>query len=430
MLPTPASVDPCALVARFGAGLSGNFWRLWGSAASANLADGVVAIAIPLAAVRLGASPAELAGIAVAMQAPMLLFGLVAGGLADRIDRRRTMLAVQLLRVAVIGLLAALALFGGLSLPALYLATFILGSGEAFFDTNAQSILPSVVGRERLVAANGRLFATEMLMNSFVGPPLGGILVAVAVPLALTSAAAGFALAALGLVLMTGTFRAEAVAERRRLVTEIGEGVSYLLRHRLLLTLTSMVALGRMGSASFALLPLYAVAPGPMGLSEPQFGLLLVAFGGGSVLGSVVVGTLVKALGRRGVLLLTTLLFGVMSGSPAVTNSSIVVGGASFVAGVCVMAWNVTNVSLRQSVLPPHLMGRVHATHRVIANLAGVLGAALAGAIGELFGLQAAFAAGAAIILVGLLGGFVVTEPRIAAAEATAEVAHLEDGRR
>ena len=404
--------------------MSANFWKLWGSTASANLADGIVLIAIPLIAVGLTRSPAEIAGVSIAAQVPMVVFGLIAGGLADRLDRRWTMLAVQLLRVVVVGGLAVLALAGAVSMPVLYVAAFIIGTGEAFFDTNAQSILPALVGRERLVTANGRLFAAETVMNSFVGPPVGGLLVAIAVPLALSGAAAGYAIAALGLLVLSGSFRAERSEPRRRLTVEIGEGIAYLARHRLLLTLSLMVALGRLGSAPFfALLALYAVAPGPMGLSEPGYGLLLVMFGVGSVVGSVITGRAVALFGRPGVLTLATILFGLGILVPALTSEPLMVGAGFFVAGVAIMAWNVTNVSLRQSLLPQRLMGRVHATHRFMANGAGLLGAVTAGAVGEAFGLPAAFAIGAGIVLVGVLGRFIVTDDRIRAAESLADAA-------
>ncbi len=405
----------------FGGGLPRNYWKLWSSAVSANLADGVTLVAIPLIAVRLTTSPAEIAGVAIAFQLPMLLFGLVAGGLADRLDRRWTMLAVQALRVFVLVAVTVAALVDALSMPVLYAAVFLIGTGEAFFDTNAQSILPAVVGRERLVSANGRLFAAETVMNSFVGPPLGGVLVAIAVPLALGGAALGFALAAVGLVLMSGSFRAERQGPPRRLAVEIGEGIGYLARHPLLLTLSSMVALGRLGSAGlYALLALYAVAPGPMGLSEPAYGLLLVSTGAGSILGSFVTGSAVKVFGRRGVLLITTALFALGVLVPALTTDALIVGAAFFVSGIAIMGWNVTNVSLRQAILPSDLMGRVHATHRVLANSAGLVGAFIAGLIAEAFGIPAAFTVGAAIVAIGLLGGLVVTEERIAAAESEA----------
>jgi MFS family permease len=92
------------------------------------------------------------------------------------------------------------------------------------------------------------------------------------------------------------------------------------------------------------------------------------------------------------------------------------------------MGWNVTNVSLRQSILPARLMGRVHATHRTLANLAGLVGAFVAGAVGEALGLRAAFAVGAGLVLLGLLGRLVVTDERIRAAEAAADVERSSEG--
>lgn len=406
----------------FGAGLPANFWRLWASAVSANLADGIVAVSVPLIAVSLTRSPTEIAGLVVAARLPNFAVGLIAGGLADRLDRRRTMLAVQVLRFTVLSVLAVLALVGALSMPILYAAAFIIGTGETFFDTNAQAIIPAVVGRERLVTANGRLFAAETTMNSFVGPPLGGLLVALSVPLALAAGALGFLLAALGLLLLAGGFRAERTGPPRRLHRDIGEGIAYLARHPLLRTLSSMVAMGRLGSAGFfALLPLYAVAPGPMGLSEPAYGLLFVSFGVGSLVGSFVASWAVAAFGRAGVLGAAQLLFGLVIVLPVVTANALVIGAGFFLGGITVMAWNVTNVSLRQSLLPPQLMGRVHATHRTLASLADLVGAMTAGVVAAAFGVQVAFAIGAAIIIVSVAGRLVVTEDRIRAAEAASE---------
>ncbi|HEX2843856.1 MAG TPA: MFS transporter, partial [Candidatus Limnocylindria bacterium] len=185
-------------------GLPANFWRLWASSAASNLADGLFFIALPLLAVQLTDSPLLVAGLAIAGRLPWLVFVLIAGALADRLDRRQTMRNLQLFRVAVVGLLTALALAGGLSLPILYVAAFVLGVGETLFDTAAQSILPSIVSKERLSTANGRLYGVELVMNQFVGPPLGGVLIGLSVPLVLGSSVVGYALAALGLSLMVG----------------------------------------------------------------------------------------------------------------------------------------------------------------------------------------------------------------------------------
>ena len=402
-------------------GLSPSFWKLWWSSASANLADGITGIVFPLLAVRLTTSPALIAGLAVAQAVPQLLFGLVAGGLADRLDRRLTMIAVQVLRLGVIGSMLALSLVDGISLPALYVAAFVTGTGETFFDTNAQSLLPTLVRKEQLPAANGRLFGAEVLMNTFVGPPLGGLLIALSVPLALASGAAGFAVAALGLLVLSGSFRADRPEERRGLHHEIAEGVRYLFRHRLLLTLTAMVASGRLGSGGFfAVFVLFAVAPGPMGLSEPEFGILFVTFGIGSLLGSLVASRAAALLGRARVLGITQLTFAVGLVVPIFTTSPLIVAGGFLVSGVAAMTWNVTNVSLRQSLLPSALMGRVHATHRFLAYAAGLVGAMGAGVVGEAIGVRPVFAIGAAIVALGFLGRLVVTESRIAEAEAAA----------
>ena len=391
---------------------------------SANLADGIVAIAVPLIAISLTRSPTEIAAVTVAARIPNIAVGLLAGGLADRLDRRWTMLAVQVLRFTVIATVAALALAGLLSMPILYAAAFILGTGETFFDTNAQAIVPAIVGRDRLVTANGRLFAAETLMNSFVGPPIGGLLVAISVPLALGAGALGYLLAALGLLLIAGGYRSEQTRPARRLHVEIAEGIGYLATHPLLRTLSTMVALGRLGSAGFfALLALYAVAPGPMGLSEPGYGLLFVTLGIGSLIGAVVATQAVTLLGRPNVLAGAQLLFGLVILIPALTADALVIGAGFFAGGVAIMAWNITNVSLRQSLLPSHLMGRVHATHRTLANLAEVVGALAAGFIAQAFGLQVAFAVGAAVVIVSVAGRLVVTDERIRAAEAAAETA-------
>jgi MFS family permease len=415
-------VSAPSLIRAFGGGLPVNFWKLWTSSVAANLADGIVAVTVPLIAVRLTSSPSEVANVTVAATLPSILVGLVAGGLADRLDRRWTMLAVQVLRFAVIGGLAVLALFDLLSMPILYAAAFTIGTGEAFFDTNAQAIIPALVGRDRLVTANGRLYAAEDLMNSFVGPPLGGLLIAISVPLALTTGALGFAVAALGLLLITGRFRAERSGPPRRLHVDIGEGIAYLARHRLLRVLSGMVAMGRLGSAGFfALLALYAVAPGPMGLSEPGYGLLLVAIGAGSLFGSVIATRLVERLGRPNVLALAQLVFGLTILIPVFTAEPIIIGAGFFAGGVAIMSWNITNVSLRQSLLPSRLMGRVHATHRTLANVAQVVGAFAAGLIANAFGLRVAFAVGAAVIIVSVAARLVVTEDRIRVAEAAAD---------
>ena len=161
----PASATPA------GTGLGANYWRLWASSAASNLADGVFWIAFPLLAIRLTDSPVLIAGVAVVGRLPWLIFVLIAGALADRLDRRRTMIGVSILRTVVALVIALTIVTNTDSLWLLYVTAFVLGVGETLFDTAAQSVMPSIVRRDDLSKANGRLYAVELTMNQFVGPP-------------------------------------------------------------------------------------------------------------------------------------------------------------------------------------------------------------------------------------------------------------------
>ncbi|CAN5579172.1 MFS transporter [soil metagenome] len=402
-----------------GGGLSSNYWKLWSSAALSNLADGIFTIALPLIAVRLTDSPILVAGVAIAGRLPWLFFALIAGALADRLDRRRTMRDVNLLRVAVVGVMAVMALLDVLSLPVLYGAALVLGIGETLFDTAAQSIMPSLVSREQLSKANGRLYAAELSMNQFIGPPLGGLLVSLSVPLALTGSALCYVLAAVGLVLIVGDFRPLRAGPPARMHTEIVEGLRYLAGHRLLRTLAVMVGLMNLAtSAVFAIFVLYAVAPGPMGLSEAGFGILLTTFAVGSVIGSVVVERVERRIGRAAVLTLGVLGSGLPLLVPALTTEPILVGAAFALMGVTLMLWNVVTVSLRQRIIPDRLLGRVNSGYRLLAWGTQPLGALLGGLIGQLLGLQIVFILAGSVTLLLLVARASITDEAIDAAEA------------
>ncbi len=404
--------------------LPANYWRLWGASAASNLADGLFFIALPLLAVRLTDSPILIAGLAIAGRLPWLVFVLVAGALADRLDRRTTMRNVQLFRVTVVALLTVLSLMDALSLPVLYVASFVLGVGETLFDTAAQSIMPSVVDKEQLATANGRLYGVELVMNQFIGPPLGGLLIGLSVPLALGSSIIGYGLAAVGLTLLVGSFRPQRSGPPTRMTTDIAEGLRYLWRNRVLRTMAFMVGgMNLASTATFAVLVLYAVSPGPMGLSEPAFGVLLTSFAIGSLLGSFVAAPLQRRFGRVRMLFLSVVIIGAGIAVPAFTTSPILVGASFAVSGVFIIVWNVITVSLRQRIVPDGLLGRVNAGYRLFAWGTQPIGALLGGVVGELLGLQAVFLLGGTLGLTMLLARLVIDEPAIVAAEAEGQLA-------
>jgi MFS family permease len=405
-------------------GLPANYWRLWGSSAVSNLADGIFFIVLPLLAVRLTDSPLLVAGVAIAGRLPWLFFVLIAGALADRLDRRRVMRNVQLLRVAIMAVLVGLALVDGLSLIVLYAAAIALGIGETLFDTSAQSIMPAIVGKDQLPLANGRLYGVELITNQFVGPPLGGVLIAISVPLALGSSLIGYALAAVGLTLIVGSFRARREGPPTRLTTDIAEGLRYLLGHRVLRTLALMVGVMNLASAAtFAVLVLYAVAPGPMGLSEPAFGVLLTTYAVGSVAGSVAAARLESRFGRIPLLFACVLASAVSVAVPAFTTNAFIVGASFVVGGLFGIVWNVITVSLRQRIIPDQLLGRVNSAYRLLAWGTQPIGALIGGLIGQFVGLPAVFLFGGLLTLVLLLTRPILTEAALVAAEAESQPA-------
>jgi MFS family permease len=186
------------------------FWRLWSASSLSNLADGLVKVALPLVAITLTDSPGLVAGVTLAVTLPWLLFALPAGALADRVDRRIAMVTANIVRAAGVAILAVTVLLGLESSPAaiwaLYAVALLLGTAETIYDTCAQSILPQVVARDQLPRANGRLIAAELTANEFVGPPLGGLLVAAGVAVAFATPAALWAVAVGALLLLRGGF--------------------------------------------------------------------------------------------------------------------------------------------------------------------------------------------------------------------------------
>jgi MFS family permease len=384
-------------------GLGRRFWTLFSASFLANLSDGIFQIALPLLAVSVTTEPGLVAGVAVASRLPWLVFALVAGALADRLDRRRTMVLVDAGRVLLMGGLA-LAVVGDLAtIWLLYLVAFVLGCFETMFDTAASSMLPNVVGKDKVVAANSRLNAVELTMNAFVGPPLGGFLASIAIAGAFGTAAAGYLGALLCLVTLTGSFRPVREGPPASIASEIRDGMTYLWRHRLLRTMAFVVGPMNLAStAVFAILVLYVVAPGPLGLDGVGFGLLTTSIAVGTVAGTLLASRIEKLLGRANLFVACILSLLVTDLVWIVVPQPILIGIVLAVSCSVGGAFNVVFGSIRQRIVPNHLLGRVMASFRVISWGSLPIGALLGGIIGQTFGLTAVFIA-AALIHIGLL---------------------------
>lgn len=378
--------------------MSRSYWKLWTASTISNLGGGVAGTAFPLLAASLTHDPKDVAGLTVAFTLPWLLFGLMAGALVDRLDRRRVMVSVNAVRAVLMGLLAASVFAGEATIPLLYGFAFLLGTGETLFDNAAQSILPAIVPRERLEDANGRLAAAERVTNEFAGPPIGGILfgLAAATPFLVDSSA--FVVSVLLVLAIPGSFRAarEAVAPTT-LLAEIREGLRWLARERTLRAVAASVSvLGLVDSAWFSILVLYALEI--LDLGSAGFGALLVAGGVGSVIGSIAAARLSRRLGPPAALAGALLLAAASQVALGVTSSVGVAAAMLAVSGVAFGIWNVVAVSLRQALTPDRLLGRVHSSYRFLGIGATALGAVAGGLTADAFGLRAPFLIGAPLL--------------------------------
>ena len=400
--------------------LGRNFQKALVASGFANLADGVLWVALPLLAVQLTRSPVLIAGVTVAARLPWLL-APVAGAFADRLDRRQSMLRVNLVRTVLLGGLALAVAADVATLAMVYVVAVLLGVAETLFDTSAQSLLPALVPRDDLTRANSRLFAVELVANTFIGPPLGGLLAAAGLAVALGAPAAAYLVGAGCLALISGSFRAAgaAPAGSTRLRDEIAEGARFVWRHQVLRPLAIMLGIENMAiAAAFAVFVLYAVDPGPMGLSETGYGILTATLGIGSLVGTWLAAPAERRLGRVGTLIVSVVLTGTSLVVPALTANVVLVGASFAVGGVSIVLWNVITVSLRQRITPDRLLGRMNAAYRLVGWGTMPLGAALGGFLAETLGLRGTFVVSAALALATLAGFRFVTEQAIARAEA------------
>jgi MFS family permease len=340
------------------------------------------------------------------------------------------MFNVELLRVVVIAALAVATVTGTTSIWLLYAGAVLLGVGETLYDTAAQSAITSIVPKDQLAKANGRLYAAEMTANTLVGPPLGGLLAGITIAgvtwggfaIGLGASALLFGLAAALIALLTGSFKPERTGERTSLRADVLEGLRYLGGHSVLRTLAIMTGTQNLAFSAFmSVFVLYAVGPdSPMGLTTSAYGLLLTAMGIGGVVGSLATEWALRFVSRGTVLGVSLFSGALFVGVPALTAAVVPITAGFLIGSVTIVSWNVVTVSLRQSITPDHLLGRVNAGYRLLAWGSMPLGAALGGFLGEQFGLRATFAVSAAITLSLLPLLRLVTTAKLEAAEAAA----------
>ena len=377
--------------------LGPSYRKLFISTVISNIGDGMSLIAYPWLASALTRNPLLIAGVALVQRLPWLIFTLPAGVITDRVDRKKAMVTADFARFGLTLVVAFAVLGRQSSLPGadelskvtgtstglyvvLLVATLLLGTGEVLRDNCGQTFMPSIVEVEQLEKANGRMWSAEGVANTFIGPPLGSLLLLAAFSLPFFVDAASFFAAAALVWSIPGRFHAERPDDhvQKPWKTELAEGLRWLWANDLLRSMCIILGFMNLASTlSGSVLVLFAqeiLHVGPLVFTVMGFG-----FAAGAAIGGNLAPWMSKRFGSGTCLAMTL-------GSSAAT--SLLVGLSSWWLVVMILwtigatlgaTWNVITVSLRQSIIPPHLLGRVNSVYRFFAWGMMPIGAAIGG---------------------------------------------------
>ena len=390
-----------------------DFLKLWAAATVSGLGDEISQLAIPLIAiVTLEVSPFEIGLLGTLQFLPFILLTLPAGVWVDRLRRRPILIAADLGRGAALASIPIAYVAGALTIYQLYAVAFLVGALTVFFDVAYQSYLPALVERDDLVEGNAKL---EMSRSgvSIAGPGIAGVVIGwLTAPLAVLVDAASFVGSALFVLIIR---RPEPAVDRhvdeegrRRggMRTEVAEGLRYVLGNRYLRSIAACTGISNLfGNIGQTVILVYVVRE--IGLSAQVIGLIFAAGNVGVLLGAVLSSRIPRWLGVGPTIVLSAAAFSpsllIVALAPRDAFIPFAIA-ATALGGFGAVVYNVNQVSLRQAITPPPMLGRMTATMRFIVWGTIPIGALAGGALGTWIGLQPA-------ILVGAIGSFLSIPP-------------------
>ncbi len=368
--------------------LGRSYWKLWLATAISNLGDGVSMVAYPWLASAVTRSPILIAAAGFASRLPWLIFTLHAGVLTDRFDRRKLIVGMDFLRGVLTVFVGGVVFLNKDTLPSLndltsitdlktnwslyitlVVTAFLFGLAEVLRDNSAQTLMPSVVDKENLEKANSRMWSAESLTNSFIGPPLGSLLIGIAIFLPFFFDAVSFFIAVALIASLAGSFRpiqSDAPREKINFRAEIREGFDWLWVHPLLrpmaIILGCMNGLGTMVGAVYILF-----AQEVLHTTVFIFAILGTAGAIGGTIGGFFAPKVSAKLGSGPSLALALAAAPIGNLIIGLTSSWQVVWVVTAFETFVAILWNTITVSLRQSIIPPALLGRVNSVYRFFA---------------------------------------------------------------
>ncbi|MGI5374549.1 MFS transporter [Streptomyces sp. CA-251387] len=366
----------------------GGFGRLWSAAVLSSFGDSLRTAALPLLAVTLTDRPLVIAAVTSCGYLPWILFGLLGGAVADRVDQRCAMWMVDALRGLLVGAFAMAVALGHASIGLLIALAFTLTALQTLFDNASTALLPALVDREALGSANARLMTGQRIAGGLVGGPVVPVLLAGGAAVPFAADAGTFLVAAV----LVASLRTEA-PERKpapagsTLRREIADGLRTLWHDRALRGLCAATALCNIGMGA-QLATLVVLVTGWLDAGAAGYAAAGAAFTVGGLAGGVVNGRIVNRLGRMPAVLLAGTVQTAALVVMGTVRSLAVLLAALVVFGLMGMVWNVNTTTLMQQRSPAELLGRVASAFRTLAFAGVPLGALLGGAVASAWGLN------------------------------------------
>ncbi|MCI0582953.1 MAG: MFS transporter [Chloroflexi bacterium] len=383
----PARIIETVAPARLGR----SFRWLLASAIVNNAGDGVVLAAGPLLVASQTRDPFLVSLALLSEYLPVLLFGVLGGAVADRVDRRRMVVLVNLGRAVVLAVLVATIASGTVNIAVVLAALFVLGTAETFADAASSTLLPGLVRRDDLGIANARMQGAFVLTNQLLTPPIGAFLFAAGMALPFAANAAAFALGAVLITRVASATRDRGEADAGSgLVSEMVDGIRWLLAHPPMRTLAlTILTFNVTYGAAWAVLVLYA--GDRLGMDEVGFGLLTSAMALGGIIGIVSYGRLERRFSLGDIMRVGLLIETGTHLVLALTTSSTVALATLVVFGAHAFIWGTTSTVVRQRAVPDELLGRVGGVYRVAIVGGLVVGTPLGGLLARQLGITAPF---------------------------------------
>ncbi|MFC0681383.1 MFS transporter [Lysobacter korlensis] len=373
---------------------SGNFRWFWAGQGVSQFGAQFTELALPVVAITLlGANEWEMGLLVAASTAAFLVLGLPSGAWVDRMRKRRVMIAADLARMLLLAAVPVLALTGVLELWHLIAVAAAVGVATLFFDVSYQSYIPLLVEDRQVGEANSKLEATAQVAN-IAGPGIaGGLLSLITAPAVLLFTAGTYLASALSLGRVRDTEAPPDRAARQPLLREIAEGVAFVWHQPLLRRITGTTSITNLFSGiAFTLLPLLVLRD--LGLGPAVLGVMFSFGAVGGLLGALLTPRFTKLFGEGAALSISSIAFGVaMVPLPlslfAPQLAIVLLPAGNFLIAFFVVVYNITQVTLRQRLCPPRLLGRMNASIRFVVWGVLPLGSLLGGWLGVAAGMQA-----------------------------------------